>query len=278
MPDLLAPDGTRLHYDDEGEGLPLLALPGLTRTGRDFDHVAPHLGDVRLIRLDARGRGRSDWADPATYTAMHEARDVLALLDHLALPRAAILGTSRGGIVGMLLAHIAKERLLGVALNDVGAVVDPAGLRFIRTYLGRKPPYATLEEAALARAAWPAFPGVPMDRWRAEVANQYHQTRDGLALTYDPRLADGFTDDPPSLWLMFESLDDLPLAILRGQHSDILSRATYDEMIRLRPDAHAAEVPDRGHVPFLDEPASLAVLRPWLDACRAFWTGDAPPG
>ena len=94
MPMFKAPDGTNLHYTDQGDGLPLLALSGLTRNGTDFDYVAPHLGNVRLIRLDYRGRGKSEWADPVTYTIPVEAGDAIALMDHLGIEKAAILGTS----------------------------------------------------------------------------------------------------------------------------------------------------------------------------------------
>ena len=99
-----APDGARLAYRDEGTGLPVLCLTGLTRNMADFDFVAPHLADVRLIRMDYRGRGLSDFTGAATYTIMQEAQDALALLDHLSVPQAAILGTSRGGLIGMALA------------------------------------------------------------------------------------------------------------------------------------------------------------------------------
>ena len=110
MPHVAAADGTRIWHGDEGDGLPLLALPGLTRNGGDFDHLAPHLRGVRLIRIDARGRGRSDRADPATYAVAQEALDVLAVMDALGLARAAILGTSRGGLVAMALGQVVLDK------------------------------------------------------------------------------------------------------------------------------------------------------------------------
>ena len=115
-----AEDGARLAYRDEGEGLPVLALSGLTRNGTDFDYLAPFLKNVRLIRPDYRGRGASDWTGAATYTVPQEGKDALALLDHLGLEKAAILGTSRGGLIGMLLAAVARDRVMGLCLNDVG--------------------------------------------------------------------------------------------------------------------------------------------------------------
>ena len=135
MPDFYAKDGARLYYSDEGapDGTPVLALAGLSRNGSDFDYLAPHLPEhVRFIRLDYRGRGRSDWTGAETYTIPTEAGDVLALLDHLEIPKAAILGTSRGGLVAMVLAVSAKDRLNGVCLVDIGPELADAGLETIR--------------------------------------------------------------------------------------------------------------------------------------------------
>ena len=268
MPDFTAPDGTRLHYSEAGTGLPVLALAGLTRNGSDFDHVAPHL-DCRLIRLDYRGRGQSDWAAPESYTVPVEAQDALALLDHLGLAQAAILGTSRGGLIGMMLAATARDRLLGLALNDIGPAIDPAGMAVIRGYVGKPPAQKTYEEAAAFRARhWTTFSGVPMDRWLAEVAQHYEQTDQGLALRYDPALATTLGDGAtamPDLWPLYDATAGMPLAAIRGANSDLLSPATWAEMQRRRPDAIFAEVPDRGHVPFLDEPQAIAALQAWLE-------------
>ena len=131
MPDFQTSDGISLYYRDEGEGLPLLCLAGLTRDGRDFDFVAPHLEGVRLIRLDYRGRGKSGWAPHETYQIPVEGRDALELLDHLGLEKAAILGTSRGGLIAMVLAATVRDRLMGVALNDIGPEIAGPGLKVI---------------------------------------------------------------------------------------------------------------------------------------------------
>ncbi len=268
MPFVTAQDGTRLHYTDHGSGTPVLALAGLTRNTADFDHVAPHL-ECRLIRMDYRGRGASGWADPASYTVPQEAADALVLLDHLGLERAAVLGTSRGGLIAMFLAATAHDRLAGVALNDIGPVIDTAGLDIIKAYVGRNPPQKTWAEAAAFRAAtWAAFHEVPMERWLAEVRAHYAETPDGLVIRYDPRLREAVleagTQPAPDLWPLFDAMAGLPLCLLRGENSDLLSRDTFAEMTRRRPDAIAAEIPARGHVPFLDEPASLTALHNWI--------------
>jgi pimeloyl-ACP methyl ester carboxylesterase len=268
-----APDGARLAYSDEGEGLPLLCLAGLTRTMADFDDLAPHLPPLRLIRMDYRGRGASEWTGAATYTVPTEAKDALALLDHLGISKAAILGTSRGGLIGMYLAAVAKPRLLGLCLNDVGPVIERKGLERIFDYVGRNPSAPT--HAALAEAMprhSPGFANVPPDRWLAEARRHYRETPEGLRITYDPALRDAFLaafEGPPQdLWPLFDACAGLPLALIRGANSDLLSRATVDEMRRRRPDMIFAEVPDRAHIPFLDEAESLAAIRAFLERLK----------
>ena len=269
MPFFNAADGTKLYFEQSGTGIPVLALSGLTRNTADFDHVAPHL-PVHLIRMDYRGRGQSDWADYKTYTIPQEAADALALLDHLGLEKAAILGTSRGGLIAMLLAATAKDRLLGVVLNDIGPEVDPKGMKVITNYIGINPPEANLEDAARARARnWVHFKGVPHARWLAEVRAHYAQTSDGLVARYDPKLRDavleGLAQPAPDLWPLYDALGGLPLALIRGANSDLLSEACADEMLRRRPDIIRADIADRGHVPFLDEDDALDALTEWLE-------------
>lgn len=264
-----APDGARLHYTDEGAGPALLCLAGLTRTGADFDYLAPHLPGVRLIRPDYRGRGASAWTGAKTYNVPQEARDALALLDHLGLAKAAILGTSRGGIVGMVLGAMAKDRLAGLCLNDVGPVIERAGLERIFEYVGRNPAARSHAElAAKLPAAMTGFEGVPAARWLDEARHQYDETPDGLRIRYDPALREAFLaafDGPPAdLWPAFDACAGLPLALIHGANSDLLSAAAVAEMRRRRPDMIFAEVPGRAHIPFLDEPESLAAIRAWL--------------
>ena len=265
-------DGTELFYTDEGDGLPVLCLAGLTRNGTDFDYVAPQL-DCRLIRLDYRGRGKSSWADPNTYTIPQEGQDALALLDHLGIEKAAILGTSRGGIIAMGLAATVKDRLLGVCLNDIGPDIEADGLDAIKGYLGRRPASQTYDEATLQMAQRMAgFVGVPVERWRLEAEKHYVETSDGLDINYDPKLRDAVLEQSgnlaPDLWPFFDALDGLPLALIRGENSDLLAPETAQEMRRRRPDMLFADVPGRGHVPFLDEPQSLRIIHAWLEKMR----------
>lgn len=265
----LAEDGARLAYRDDGAGPVVLALPGLTRDGRDFDRALPALQSVRLIRLDSRGRGGSDWTGAESYTVPQETRDALALMDRLGVSRFAVLGASRGGLIGLVIAALAKPRLTGLCLVDVGPVVEREGLLRIGATLGLPPSARTQAEAADQLAqAWPGFARVPRDRWLEEAARLYHAGPNGLSLPYDPALRQSFEASmaapPVDLWPFFQAASDLPLALIRGAGSDLLSVETAARMQALAPGMIRAEVPDRGHIPFLDEPASLAALRAWL--------------
>ena len=266
-----AGDGAKLAYADEGAGLPVLCLAGLTRTMADFDYLRPHLPPVRLIRMDYRGRGASEWTGAATYTVLQEAQDALALLDHLGVDQAAVLGTSRGGLIGMLLAALAKPRLIGLCLNDIGPVIERKGLERIFDYVGRNPFVKT--HAALAEKLPGAMPGfvVGAERWAEEARLHYREVPEGLRITYDAALREsfliGFDGPAVDAWPLFDALAGLPLALIRGANSDLLSMATVAEMQARRPDLIFGQVPDRAHIPFLDEPESLAVVRAFLAAC-----------
>jgi len=263
-----AQDGAFLAYRDEGQGLPLLCLPGLTRSMADFDYLVPHLPPLRLIRMDYRGRGASDWTGAATYTVEREGKDALALLDHLGVARAAILGTSRGGLIGMVLGAVARDRVLGLCLNDVGPEIGRDGLTRIFDYVGRNPAGRTLEGYAERLSRTPGFEGVPMSRWLEEARKLAVETPEGLRIPYDPDLRDAFLaafEGPPvDLWPLFDALAGLPLALIRGANSDLLTVDTVARMRARRPDMAFAEVPGRAHIPFLDEPASVALILDFL--------------
>ncbi len=264
-----AADGVRLAYDDQGQGVPLLCLPGLTRNMDDFEPVLEHYATrARVIRMDFRGRGASDHTDYATYSPPHEAQDVVALLDHLGIEKACILGTSRGGLVALMLAVMARDRLSGVIFNDIGPDIMGEGLSVIMDYIGKPPAFSSLAEAA---AAMPTvydgiFRNVPATTWEAFVRRIWREDGGALHLRYDPKLRDAvapaFAPDfvAPDLWPLFDALNGLPLGLIRGAQSNILSAETAAEMRRRRPDMAFVELGDRGHVPFLDEPGSRAVI------------------
>lgn len=274
-----APDGRELAYQDsEAAGAVVMCLPGLTRNSRDFAGLAQHLGErYRVLRLDPRGRGMSAWAaDPvAEYTVPVEAGDALALLDHLVIERAAIIGTSRGGLMGMTIAATQPDRVRGLVLNDIGPVIEEAGLAYIMTHLGIPPKAASFEEAAanLQTALGAAFPDLTLQQWMGFARTIYRDDGGRPALSYDPRLRaaveKSMEQGPADLWDLFDALAGVPLLTIRGENSDILSAETFEEMARRRPDMARVTVPRRGHPPFLDEPEAR-------DAIDAFLEGLAP--
>lgn len=272
-------DGLSLTYLDEGAGEPLLCLAGLTRDGRDFDHFAEALpGGRRIVRLDSRGRGASD-RDPNfhNYNVMVEAGDALALLDHLGIEKATIIGSSRGGVLAMVIAATAPQRLSGVVLNDVGPVLDQAGLVKIMSYLGLPPKAKTLAEAAdgLEAAFGAAFPNTGRAFWESWAERSFVVREDGLDLPYDPKLRDATlaqieAADPngPGLWPLFAALGPVPTLALRAENSDLLTDETLAEMKAKKPDLMTVVVKDRGHIPRLDEPDAIASIQEFLESLK----------
>ncbi|MBC6406670.1 MAG: alpha/beta hydrolase [Rhodobacteraceae bacterium] len=273
MPNFQTSDGLTLYFRTEGEGIPMLCLSGLTRNSSDFNYITGKLPGARLIMMDYRGRGRSDWAaDHRSYNLQRESQDALELLDHLGIARAAVLGTSRGGLNALAMAHTARQRLLGVAFNDIGPELEPRGLQPILDYLGRPPTWKTLAEAAAARPSiMGGFANVVAARWREEAEQAYHQVPGGLVLAYDPRLREAVLGSmepaahaAPDLWALYRGLQAMPVAVIRGANSDLLSAEVHQRMAQELSDVIVATVADRGHAPFLDEVDSLSALRRWV--------------
>jgi pimeloyl-ACP methyl ester carboxylesterase len=252
----------------------ILCLPGLTRNSRDFETVLPWLAaERRVVCTDFRGRGKSQYADdPQTYRADVEAADTLALLDHLKLARVAIIGTSRGGIVAMILAAMAKPRLTGVLLNDIGPVLEPAGLLRIRSYLGKAPPFTDWDDAVAAvKRTNPGVVGLSDADWLAFARRVFRDDNGRPAPDYDAKLATTFPTEEQitsgklePLWPLFDNLAGLPVSVLRGENSDLLNARTVEEMAARHAGLDATTVPGRAHVPFLDEPESRVAIERWL--------------
>lgn len=288
-------DGLNLAYADEGprDGLPILCLAGLTRNMDDFAALAARLSvSYRVIRLDSRGRGASDHAsEPMTYDVPREAGDALALLNHLGLASAVFVGTSRGGLLTMVTAAIAPARIRAAILNDIGPEIAPGGLERIMDYVGKPPTAATLDALAeqLETAGHAGAPTLTRAQWREIAANVAEQTADGIAWRYDLRLRDALLAQgealraaiengsrPPDLWAMFGLLAACPVLVLRGANSDILSAETLERMKAVAPDRVAiATVPDRAHVPLLDEPESVEAIDELLARVAALSTPAA---
>jgi len=274
----LALDGAELmarDYPGPAERTPVLCLHGLTRNSRDFEAVAPWIAAQgrRVLAADVRGRGRSAYApDPAAYQPAVYAADVLAMLDALAVPRVVLVGTSMGGLIAMLLAVAAPDRLAAVALNDVGPVLDPTGLARIANRAGMLPEVRDwADAAAYARAVnGLAFPDCAEADWAAYARRLFREEGGRPVLDYDPRIMEPFRETAaqpaPDLWPYFDKLaeDGRPLLLVRGALSDLLSAETAAAMRARAPQMAYAEVPRVGHAPMLTEPAAQSALAAFL--------------
>ena len=270
-------DGLRVHaqdYTNDQAALTVLCLHGLTRNAADFEELAEHLADRhRVVVMEQRGRGDSDFDPrPANYHLGTYVQDATALLDELELERVAVIGTSMGGLMAMSMAAARPERFAGLVINDIGPVVEASGLARIRGYVGKGGPVRTWDDAVAATRAnnEAAYPTLTDDEWLAFARRLFRSRPDGtLEPAYDPAIAEPMsTDDaaavPADLWGLFDSLVAIPMLVVRGELSDILSRQTVAEMGRRHPDLAAVEVPDRGHAPMLTEAPALAAIDGFL--------------
>ncbi|MBB3563999.1 pimeloyl-ACP methyl ester carboxylesterase [Rhizobium sp. BK512] len=263
-------DGLRLYArsyqvaDKEPDRLPIVCLPGLTRNSRDFHELALILSrdtvsPRRVVALDYRGRGLSDRdGNKANYNLAVECGDVIAGCAALGVDRAIFIGTSRGGLILHLLAAIKPELLTGVILNDIGPVIEPAGLVAIRDYLNRDRKAQSWSEAAdvLREDHSSAFPALGLTDWEGMAHAIYRQQNGVPVADYDPAIAEqlktmDFNNPLPDLWPQFENLGAIPLLLIRGENSSLLSRGTVDEMAKRHPDMLQITAKGQGHAPLL---------------------------
>ncbi len=282
---ITAQDGLKLHVRAYGSSttsaLPVVCLPGLTRTGADFDPLASALADDTerpryVLALDYRGRGLSDYdSNPDNYSLPVELADVLSVLTALEIGKAVFVGTSRGGLLTMLLGPARPAALAGVVLNDIGPVLEPHGLARIKSYVGRLPQLNSFGEAAesLRQLFSPQFPALSPDDWR-ELAQRMFRDQGGRIIPdYDPKLAHALRDVDierplPALWEQFDSLADVPLLIIRGANSDLLSAATVEAMQARRTQSEVLVVPDQGHAPLLTDHETIARIGAFVRSCE----------
>lgn len=264
-------DGLSIYYrdyDDGHDGTPIICLPGLTRNSRDFDDLAEHLADRRrVLTIDFRGRGfsehDSDWQNyhPGTYVA-----DVWHLLDTLSIHRVIVIGTSLGGLCAMGMAAQRPEQLAGVVINDIGPEIHAAGLERIKQYTGKLGPVTNWNEAvAQAKSTYGEWlPGLNDDDWQRMARRAYREDANGVPrLDMDENIGRAIReagDSAADAWALYAALADIPTLLIWGEMSDILTRDIIDRMVAAKPDLTVVPVPNRGHVPLLDEPESLAAI------------------
>jgi pimeloyl-ACP methyl ester carboxylesterase len=283
-------DGMRLyarHYSVPGSHRrPVVCLAGLTRNSRDFHDLAgalatqdDHGRDVYAI--DYRGRGRSqhdpDWKN---YSILVELNDVLDFMTMRGLNRAGIIGTSRGGLITMLMAVLRPGAMGAAVLNDIGPVIERDGLARIVAYVGRVPLPANWKEATelVHEMNRRQFSAVPAAQWE-EVARQVFNDDNGLpAPSYDSKLSNALSLDgaAPELWPQFAALAHVPVLAIRGENSDILSASTLNEMHSRHPRLETLTVRGQGHAPLLKDATSINAIAAFLARADAETGAGAP--
>jgi pimeloyl-ACP methyl ester carboxylesterase len=261
-------DGLRLYARDYGpsdsKALPVVCLPGLARNSQDFHALAEALSmDLasprRVLSLDYRGRGRSAWDENwRNYDIGIEANDTLQVLAAEGIEKAVFVGTSRGGLITMALSAMRPTLLAGAVLNDVGPVIELKGLIRIRSYVGKLPLPATIDEGVriLQRLSDAQFLGYTQEQWEDMARGTWHEQDGRLVLSYDPSLMKPLEvldlDMPmPDLWALFEGLKPFPVLVIRGEHSDLLTADTLAQMQERHPRLKTFTVSGQGHAPAL---------------------------
>lgn len=260
--------------DYPGTGPAVLMMHGLTRNSTDFADLAARLaGRYRVIVPDQRGRGRSGWDDePAHYAPAIYCGDMVALVARLGLDRPVLIGTSMGGLMAMIMGAMNPRGWRGLILNDVGPVVDPAGIARITGYVGAVSAVADWAGAAAYCRATNgyAFPGYGDADWAAFARRLFVEDAAGVPrLAYDPAIAAGLEGAepsavPPDLWPLWDALAPLPVLAMRGAISDILSADTLAEMAARHPGMAVATIAGVGHAPMLDEPEAVEAIEAFL--------------
>ena len=280
-----APDGLQLHARCYGPrlapNLPVVCLPGLTRTAADFDELALALASHpetprRVLAIDYRGRGLSGYdRDPANYRLDVELADLRAVLTALDVAPAVFIGTSRGGILTMLLASAQPTAIAGAVLNDIGPVIEPTGLARIKSYVGKLPQPKSFEEGAelFRRMFGQHFTRLSDAEWLSYSRTSFKIEQHRLVPTYDAALAktlEGLDFGQPlaALWPAFDGLGRVPLMVIRGQNSDLLSEETVAEMRARRPAMETVTVPDQGHAPHLNGVELIGRLTAFVASCE----------
>jgi pimeloyl-ACP methyl ester carboxylesterase len=277
-------DGLRLHnrvYGETTPYLPVVCLPGLARTSADFHELATHLSTHtqrprQVIAMDYRGRGRSDYdPDPANYDVKVEMGDVLDVLTALGVHQAAIVGTSRGGLITFGLSVLRPGLIKAIVMNDVGPIIEGRGLARIKGYVGKLPEPKSYAEAVdlIKRIASQHFPRLTAQEWDRFARRTFREKSGRLVADYDPNLFKSLEEYDlekplPILWQYYEGLKGVPLLSIRGEHSDLFAEETQKEMLVRHPMAEAYVAVGEGHAPLLGDASALRKITSFLFAAE----------
>jgi pimeloyl-ACP methyl ester carboxylesterase len=266
-------NGLKLHYLDFGGVAkpPLVCIHGLSGNAHNFDALVPHLcGAYRVIAIDVRGRGDSEWGPSGDYNPATYGSDLAAMLETLGIERVTLVGTSMGGMISMIYAGGYPERVAKLVLNDVGPEVDQTGAKRITDYMTTTPAdFASLAEvAAYYRENYPPLRDTPEAALLEFVKWAVKPVGGGrLVWKMDPAVRNmprtGSASRPMDMWVPFARIT-APILVVRGAESDILARATTERMVKVMPATRVVEVPGVGHAPSLLEPEALAAIKEFL--------------
>ena len=258
------------EWGDPGNPDVLVCVHGLTRNGRDFDDLARAMSDrYRVVCPDVVGRGRSDWLrDKMGYGFPTYLADMAALIARLDVETVHWVGTSMGGLIGMLLASQPGTPIARMVLNDVGPIVTAVSLQRIGPYVGTAPVFASLDAAeAYIREVSAPFGPLTDEQWKHLTKYAVRPEGKGFAMVYDPAIGDAFraapADDDVDLWGVYDAIRCPTLAI-RGAESDLLMRDTLMEMSRRGPHAEVVEIAGVGHAPMLLDEGQIGIVRRFL--------------
>jgi len=262
----------RMAYGEWGERSNpkvLVCVHGLSRNGRDFDALAQALAsDYRVICPDVVGRGRSDWLrDPTGYTIPQYVADMMVLIARLDVETVHWLGTSMGGLIGMVLASLENTPVTRLLLNDVGPEISSASIRRIGEYIGRAPKFDSYDDAEkYIRLVSAPFGTLTNEQWRQLTESSLRLTPDGRhELCYDPGIGETFRRDAEAfdLWPIYDRVR-CPTLVMRGAESDLLTPQTVRAMGARGPRPTVVEVPGVGHAPMFMDEAQIACVRDFL--------------
>jgi pimeloyl-ACP methyl ester carboxylesterase len=248
----------------------VVCVHGLTRNGRDFDRLAAALrARYTVLCPDMAGRGASDWlADAGLYGYPRYLADTAALLAARRLTEVDWIGTSMGGLIGLMMAAMPGTPIRRLVLNDIGPFLPASALRRIADYVGRDPVFDSVEELeAYLRTAHAPFGPLADEDWRHMARYGHRRDADGrLRLHYDPAIGSAFQaaiQGDIDQWAVWDRIA-CPVLVLRGAESDLLTAETAAAMAERGPKASVVEFPGIGHAPMLMSADQIACISEWL--------------
>jgi pimeloyl-ACP methyl ester carboxylesterase len=273
-----AQDGLKIYFREYGaenaSGTPVICVPGLTRSSKDFAELAEKLSaERRILCIDLRGRGQSEYdSNLQNYQPGAYINDILAMMTVADVHKAVFIGTSLGGVLTMALAAARPTAIAGAILNDIGPEIDPKGLARIASYVGKMAPVTSWEEAAKQIGTLNAeiYPDFGADDWMRFARRTFAEDAQGLPKAdYDPKIGDAMRQGgggAGDAWAQFKALQNIKTLVIRGEISDILSAETMSKMQQTNSDTETLTVPRVGHVPMLEEEPSFGAIERFLSA------------